>query len=161
VGKRTRDFAFVSLCYGRSGEEICTGYAMAASGRMQYDYKQTKTAAPRGKVRRRAHDRGNLLAVVKKRCWRWSRTCEICNRRVIQILGMYGSTLRHQHTWPTFYHRRSPPPRCRSSSAPSESHEHLLAFTNPYTGRNSVPGTVRPVDAAAWITWIRIAAARE
>jgi len=38
---RTRDFAFVSLCYGRSGEEICTGYAMAASGRMQYDYKQT------------------------------------------------------------------------------------------------------------------------
>jgi len=27
---RTRDFAFVSLCYGRSGEEICTGYAMAA-----------------------------------------------------------------------------------------------------------------------------------
>jgi len=34
-------FAFVSLCYGRSGEEICTGYAMAASGRMQYDYKQT------------------------------------------------------------------------------------------------------------------------
>jgi len=42
-GKRTRDFAFVSLCYGRSGEEICTGYAMAARGRMQYDYKQTKT----------------------------------------------------------------------------------------------------------------------
>jgi len=42
--KRTRDFAFVSLCYRRSGEEICTGYAMAASGRMQYDYKQTKTA---------------------------------------------------------------------------------------------------------------------
>ena len=40
-GKRTRDFAFVSLCYGRSGEEICTGFAMAASGRMQYDYKQT------------------------------------------------------------------------------------------------------------------------
>ena len=40
TGKRTRDFAFVSLCYGRSGEEICTGYAMAASGRMQYDYKQ-------------------------------------------------------------------------------------------------------------------------
>ena len=38
---RTRDFAFVSLCYGISGEEICTGYAMAASGRMQYDYKQT------------------------------------------------------------------------------------------------------------------------
>jgi len=31
-GRRTRDFAFVSLCYGRSGEEICTGYAMAASG---------------------------------------------------------------------------------------------------------------------------------
>jgi hypothetical protein len=25
-GERTRDFAFVSLCYGRSGEEICTGY---------------------------------------------------------------------------------------------------------------------------------------
>jgi hypothetical protein len=41
LGKRTCDFAFVSLCYGRSGEEICTGYAMAASGRMQYDYKQT------------------------------------------------------------------------------------------------------------------------
>ena len=40
-GKRTRDFAFVSLCYGRSGEEMCTGYAMGASGRMQYDYKQT------------------------------------------------------------------------------------------------------------------------
>jgi len=39
--KRTRDFAFVSLRYGRSGEEICRGYAMAASGRMQYDYKQT------------------------------------------------------------------------------------------------------------------------
>jgi len=41
---RTRDFASVfPLCYGRSGEEICTGYAMAASGRMQYDYKQTNT----------------------------------------------------------------------------------------------------------------------
>jgi hypothetical protein len=25
-GKRIRDFAFVSLCYGRSGEEMCTGY---------------------------------------------------------------------------------------------------------------------------------------
>jgi len=24
-GERTRDFAFVSLCYGRSGEEMCTG----------------------------------------------------------------------------------------------------------------------------------------
>jgi hypothetical protein len=43
LGKRTRDFAFVSLCYGRSGEEMCTGYAMAASGRMQYDYKQTNS----------------------------------------------------------------------------------------------------------------------
>ena len=43
MGKRTRDFAFVSLCYGRSGEEMCTGYAMAASGRMQYDYKQTNS----------------------------------------------------------------------------------------------------------------------
>jgi len=32
---------FVFLCYGRSGEEMCMGYAMAASGRMQYDYKQT------------------------------------------------------------------------------------------------------------------------
>jgi len=42
VGKRTCDLAFVSLCYGRSGEEICSGHAMAASGRMQYDYKQTK-----------------------------------------------------------------------------------------------------------------------
>jgi hypothetical protein len=41
MGERTRDFAFVSLCYGRSGEVICMGYAMAASGRMQYDYKQT------------------------------------------------------------------------------------------------------------------------
>jgi len=30
------------LCYGRSGEEMCTGYAMAASGRMQYDYKQKR-----------------------------------------------------------------------------------------------------------------------
>jgi hypothetical protein len=40
-GERTCDFAFVSLCYGRSGEEMCTEYAMAASGRMQYDYKQT------------------------------------------------------------------------------------------------------------------------
>jgi len=44
-GERTRDFAFVSLCYGRSGEEMCTGYAMAASGRMQYDYKQTNYSA--------------------------------------------------------------------------------------------------------------------
>jgi hypothetical protein len=41
VGKRTCDLAFVSLCYGRSREEICTGYAMAASSQMQYDYKQT------------------------------------------------------------------------------------------------------------------------
>jgi len=40
--KRTRDSAFVSLCYKRSGVEICTGYAMTASGRMQYNYKQTK-----------------------------------------------------------------------------------------------------------------------
>jgi len=45
---RTRDFAFVSLCYGRSGEEICTGYAMAASGRMQYDYKQTNNTLTAG-----------------------------------------------------------------------------------------------------------------
>jgi len=44
--KRARDFAFVSLCYGRRGEEICTGYGMAASGRMQYDYKQTNKASP-------------------------------------------------------------------------------------------------------------------
>jgi hypothetical protein len=44
-GKRTCDFAFVSLCYGRSGEEICMGYAMAASGQMQYDYKQTNKPA--------------------------------------------------------------------------------------------------------------------
>jgi hypothetical protein len=44
LGKSTFDFAFVSLCYARSGEEICTGYAMAASGRMQYDYKQTNKA---------------------------------------------------------------------------------------------------------------------
>jgi hypothetical protein len=41
LGKRTCYFAFVSLCYGRSGEEICMGYAMAASSPMQYDYKQT------------------------------------------------------------------------------------------------------------------------
>jgi len=46
-GERTRNFAFVSLRYGRSGEEICTGYAMAASGRMQYDYKQTNKLPPR------------------------------------------------------------------------------------------------------------------
>jgi hypothetical protein len=38
---RTCDFAFVSLCYGRRREDMCTGYAMAASGQMQYDYKQT------------------------------------------------------------------------------------------------------------------------
>jgi len=44
VGKRTHDFAFVSLCYGRSEEEMCMGYAMAASSRMQYDYKQTNKA---------------------------------------------------------------------------------------------------------------------
>jgi len=31
----------VEECYGRSGEEICWVYAMAASGRMQCDYKQT------------------------------------------------------------------------------------------------------------------------
>jgi len=43
LGERTCNFAFVSLCYGRSGEEICAGYAMAASGRMQYDYKQTNS----------------------------------------------------------------------------------------------------------------------
>jgi hypothetical protein len=30
LGERTRNFAFVSLCYGRSEEEMCTGYAMAA-----------------------------------------------------------------------------------------------------------------------------------
>jgi hypothetical protein len=30
----TRNFAIVSLCYGRSGEEICTGYAMAAKCNM-------------------------------------------------------------------------------------------------------------------------------
>ena len=41
LGKRTRDFAFVSLRYKRSGEEICEEYAMATSGRMQYDYKLT------------------------------------------------------------------------------------------------------------------------
>jgi len=39
--KRTCDFAFVSLRYGRSREDMCMGYAMAAGGRMQYDYKQT------------------------------------------------------------------------------------------------------------------------
>ena len=41
MGMRTRDFPFVSLCHGRSGQELSTGHAMAASGRMQYDYKQT------------------------------------------------------------------------------------------------------------------------
>jgi len=41
LGKRTRDFAFISSCYGRRGEEIGMGYAMAASGQVQYDYKQT------------------------------------------------------------------------------------------------------------------------
>jgi len=41
LGERTHDFAFVSLYYRRSGEEMCTGYTMAASGQMQYDYKQT------------------------------------------------------------------------------------------------------------------------
>ena len=40
MGKRTCDFAFVSLYYGRSGEAIYTGYAIAASGPMQYEYKQ-------------------------------------------------------------------------------------------------------------------------
>ena len=38
------------LRYGRSGEEVCTGYAMAASGRMQYDYKQTNKATDCGHV---------------------------------------------------------------------------------------------------------------
>jgi len=52
--KRTRDFAFVSLCYGRSGEEICMGYAMAASGRMQYDYKQTNKP-PTNQLQLRKH----------------------------------------------------------------------------------------------------------
>jgi len=52
---RTRDFAFVSLCYGRSGEEICTGYAMAASGRMQYDYKQTNKPVFQILVRNAGH----------------------------------------------------------------------------------------------------------
>jgi len=41
--KRTHDFAFVSSCHGKSGEEMCTGFAMAASGRMQYDYEQTNS----------------------------------------------------------------------------------------------------------------------
>jgi len=49
LGKRTRDFAFVSLCYGRSGEEICTGYAMAASGRMQYDYNNNNNTIALGR----------------------------------------------------------------------------------------------------------------
>jgi len=50
MGKRTRDFAFVSLCYGRSREEMCTGYAMAASGPMQYDYKQTRLTSGHTRV---------------------------------------------------------------------------------------------------------------
>jgi hypothetical protein len=32
--ERTLDYNVVSLYYGRSGEEIYTGYAMASSGRM-------------------------------------------------------------------------------------------------------------------------------
>jgi hypothetical protein len=36
---------FVSLCYRRYGEETCYVYAMAASGRMQYDYKQTNSTS--------------------------------------------------------------------------------------------------------------------
>jgi len=56
-GKRTHNFAFVSLCYGRSGEDICMGYAMAASGRMQYDYKQTNSDAA---VRVTHHDHHTL-----------------------------------------------------------------------------------------------------
>jgi len=43
IGNKARDFTFVSLCYRRSGEEIREVYAMAASGRMQYDYKQIRT----------------------------------------------------------------------------------------------------------------------
>jgi hypothetical protein len=43
IGNKALDFTFVSLCYRRSGEEIREVYAMAASGRMQYDYKQIRT----------------------------------------------------------------------------------------------------------------------
>jgi len=38
-GESTQDFAFVSLRYRRSWEDMCTGYTMAASSQMQYDYK--------------------------------------------------------------------------------------------------------------------------
>jgi len=41
LGKRTCNSTFVCLYYGRSGEEIYMGHAMAASGQMQYDYKLT------------------------------------------------------------------------------------------------------------------------
>jgi len=41
LGGEDSRLCFCFLCYGRSGEEMCTGYAMAASGRMQYDYKQS------------------------------------------------------------------------------------------------------------------------
>jgi len=61
LGKRTHDFAFVSLCYGRSGEEICTGYAMATSGRMQYDYKQTNTCG--------TGDARNFGSMKMRLCW--------------------------------------------------------------------------------------------
>jgi len=46
LGKRTRDFAFVSLCYGRSGEEICMGYMSwlpAAECNMITNKQNTKT----------------------------------------------------------------------------------------------------------------------
>ena len=52
LGKKARDFAFVSLCYRRSREEICWVYAMAASGLMQYDYKQTMFTASNSTILR-------------------------------------------------------------------------------------------------------------
>jgi len=53
LGKRTCDFAFVSLRYGRSGEEICRGYMPwppAAECNMITN-KQTSSTIPNVKVR--------------------------------------------------------------------------------------------------------------
>jgi len=78
LGKRTRDFAFVSLCYGRSGEEICTGYAMAASGRMQYDYKQTNKREFREKIGLFALGFGHPTSVMSGRAILRPPCCPCC-----------------------------------------------------------------------------------
>jgi len=57
------------LCYGRSGEDMCTGYAMAASGRMQYDYKQTNSwrwRSQRGRVRSAGYSTKNDTSLRRK-----------------------------------------------------------------------------------------------